>query len=148
MKEQKKKFLTPKEIIIVVVSVIVFISNMSIISGVLSRHIRNPKNDLIHEIYSSHYENAAACFEKYDGKNVTFKCEVKNIDASLESITVGSVKSSSFGNMVLCSLKSDELKNKALKLKVGDKIKIKGTLILEDVDFFGFSVLLDTESIS
>ena len=141
MSKQKTAFIKTKEFWISVVGVLLFA--IFWFSTIPSPY----KKDFITKLYNSYSENAAACKEKYDGKDVSFKCKVRSISSSSDYIHVISVNSDDdLPSLELtCRLDSEELKNKALKLKKGDKIKIKGTLTYDN--YFG-EFELETESIS
>lgn len=102
------------------------------------------KKVLLDKIIDSHYDNAAVCKEKYDGKEVTFICKVSSVDSSLDHFFV-----KSFDNeldVISCNLTNEKQKEQAKKMKRGDEIEIKGTLHL--FDEFGFIIEVDVEKIS
>ena len=101
------------------------------------------KKVLLDKIIDSHYDNAAVCKEKYDGKEVTFICKVSSVDSSLDHF---SVKSDYELVVISCNLTNEKQKEQAKKMKRGDEIEIKGTLHLSDE--LGFMIEVDVEKIS
>ena len=101
------------------------------------------KKVLLDKIIDSHYDNAAVCKEKYDGKEVTFICKVSSVDSSLDHFFV---RSDYELVVISCNLTNEKQKEQAKKMKRGDEIEIKGTLHLYDE--FGFIIEVDVEKIS
>ncbi|MBR6395238.1 MAG: hypothetical protein IKS13_10545 [Ruminococcus sp.] len=141
--EALKNLFKSKKILTVAVIIIL----IPIIAVACSHH---KKKTLLNKISDSYFKNAAVCLEKYDGKKVTFICEVSSIDASLDHIMVSEVNDDELLNIeayiVSCNLGSEKLKKKAKKLKKGDVIEVTGTLHLSDIMIFSIDV--DTEKIS
>lgn len=101
------------------------------------------KKVLLDKIIDSHYDNAAVCKEKYDGKEVTFICKVSSVDSSLDHFFV---RSDYELVVISCNLTNEKQKEQAKKMKRGDEIEIKGTLHLHDAA--GFKIEVDVEKIS
>ena len=101
------------------------------------------KKVLLDKIIDSHYDNAAVCKEKYDGKEVTFICKVSNVDSSLDHFSVEPFKREI--EVISYNLKNEKQKEQAKKMKRGDEIEIKGTLHLSDKLF---KIEVDVEKIS
>ena len=101
------------------------------------------KKVLLDKIIDSHYDNAAVCKEKYDGKEVTFICKVSSVDSSLDHFFV---RSDYELVVISCNLTNEKQKEQAKKMKRGDEIEIKGTLHLHDAA--DFKIEVDVEEIS
>ncbi len=147
MQKQKMDFIKTKEFWIALGGIILF--SVLWLGSIPIHHSRSNKKseDFIKKLSSSYSDNAAACIDKYDGKEVSFECKVAEIPSSLDYIVVVSVKDElMISTRVVCNLHSEELQNKALKLKKGDKIKVKGSLIVSTETGRAFG--LNTESIS
>lgn len=109
--------------------------------------IKRDNGQYLHKIYKSYDKNAAVCMEKYNNKEVKFKCQVSYVSSELTDISIRPVGDKNYSDSAYCTLGTEKLKKKAKKLKNGQKIKVKGIIHVSDGGGRPY-IMIETEKIS